>query len=323
MSTTRRRRSALTNGSAESSNNVTAFSTGLDSAEHNFEVQKQNAQLEGERSALSRRFWLGSNDLNREVEIVVLDRKIKDIVSLHEHQIWDPVNRKMSYEVCLDKLGNAKPFDCPLCAQGNRPGYVVLLTILDLTPFETKDGEQRDYSRKLLPIKSNSISQLSQYLKRAEEKYGTIRGTNFVMKRTSTGQDSPTIGVPQLLENDQMFDHINEQDMINEFGHPRIMSKDGKSVIAEENGLLEPFDYNKLLKIPTFEYFQQKYGAHAAAGSDNANYSSGGNYTPPSNTDSEDTPQPSQPTRRRRRSANTEQPPSPVEPEGAFGDEEV
>ena len=239
-----RRRVSAKDSSFKSSDSPVAtasYARGFDAAQENFDNQRENSKLSGVRYNYGRRFWAG--DIGKDYELVVLDYKVDDVVSLFEHEIWDSVKRKVSYEPCVNALGNKKPFDCPICAKGYKHSYVLLLTVLDLTPYVNKDGVEVPYSRKLLALKSNSLPAIGQILKSAERKYGTCRGTMIVLNRGNKSKDYPKIGVPQMFsvekedgsEEDVMYDFYSEEDLVSEFGHPKILSKDGSRVIFEEN----------------------------------------------------------------------------------------
>lgn len=149
--------------------------------------------------------------------------------------------------------GCTKTFDnCPVCESQDRESYyAMVLTCIDLTPFTTRDGDEVEFSRKLLIVKP---AQQKKFL-RFYQREGTLRGALFDMTRD--GEKDSAIG------NDIEFvEFVPEKEM--ETYTRSWKDRDGK---RHDENCDEPFDYEELFEEPDTEKLRALVGGAPAAGS--------------------------------------------------------
>lgn len=93
-----------------------------------------------------------------------------------EHALMNPRTKRFNLFVpCIDEHTN-----CPACAASDKPPYFAMyLTVIDLTPFTNGAGEEVDWTKKMMVVKSTQQKKLM----RLYEKHGTLRGMELVMTR--------------------------------------------------------------------------------------------------------------------------------------------
>jgi hypothetical protein len=222
------------------------------------------------------RFWLRNDDKidensisdmypdgipNNEAEIIILDETLDDVVGMYEHNLkiggWF-----RHFEACPKEWDN-----CPLCERGEKSYYVVLLSVLVLRPWVSKDGKKSgDWTRMLLPVKSAQLAKFDELCQASQKKNGKLRGTSFVMKRDTSNPKCPSIGEPSVLEGGVMFEFYDEDYLVGEFGHDAVKSPEGK-VLKPENEDITPFPYEEIFTKPVAADLRKRYGAGAQAGS--------------------------------------------------------
>lgn len=216
--------------------------------------------LQSNKKWQSPRFYL---KVDESAEIVILDDGKGFFI--HEYEIYDPAKKRTSYETVrkdvdhdpLEQLVGVDP-------RFKDAAYIMYLSCIDLRPFTGKNGEQRYYAKKLLPVKRAQMKKFKRWI----EQYGTLRGLMLRMNR-----DDPKgakIGDPELNPIDGKT-HLTEEDMIENFGHAALMSQDGKSVLKEENADCYAFDYRTTLAPSPPEELAKRWGAPYNPGSAQAN----------------------------------------------------
>lgn len=135
--------------------------------------------------------------------IVVVD-ELPDFVR-KEHAIktkgstrWD------TYVPCIDEHAN-----CPICAVAERPSYFALyLTIIDLTPYEDKDGNEVPFSKKLLVVKPMQQKKIM----RLYEKHKTLRG--MILNMTRDNNKDASIGgdieFEDFMDENELAEYVYE-----------------------------------------------------------------------------------------------------------------
>jgi hypothetical protein len=232
-------------------------------------IEKESERLaaENERKAEQRK-RTGGIDPNKtrfrlkpgaETEIVILDSEV-DTVAFFEHHLKKD-GKWGHFESCPGEWSN-----CPLCASGDPKAFVWFLTVLDCTPYEREDGTEVPYFRRLLPIKPSQANTYKRILKAAYKEHGTIRGVVLTVER-DTSDKSSAIGEPVIREGGSMFDRYDEDELLEEFGHPAIKARNG-DVLIKKNGLLQPFDYEVLFPKPDAKDIAKRWGLGPQAGSD-------------------------------------------------------
>ena len=202
--------------------------------------------------------WVAKGDTRR---IVILD--VKPIVKLHFH-----IDAGAKYEKvpCISEHDS-----CPICevaGQGSRfgkqKGYIIV-TVLDLTPWTTKDGKEMKYTKKIWAIETEAQRNIvAKYL----EKYGTTRG--LVLDLTRSGAKGEGSSGSAMYE-----DFISEQQIKDNFTNPEYKNDEGK-VLKPAGEDTRVFDYGKLFTLPTANDLRRKYNLSAPFGSkeDNKDFAS-------------------------------------------------
>lgn len=219
--------------------------------------QQTDQELARQREAAERRanglympfrFRVGEGESR---EVVILDSELGPC--FYEHNLQSPKDGKWNiFETCPKEW---EP--CPLCsgtAGGKESYYVMMLTCIDLTPWQKKDGTVVPYSKFLLPVKAQGQG----FFIRQLDRHGTLRGLKLLMTRDT--RQTASIGTPEFVEKH------TEEDILASFGHPPVTAQDGK-VIKQANADCFPFEYEKLFKKPSAEDLRRRYGGIAPAGS--------------------------------------------------------
>jgi len=149
--------------------------------------------------------------------------------------------------------GCTKAFDnCPVCeSTGKESYYAMILTCIDLTPFNLRDGTEIEFSRKLLVVKP---AQQKKFL-RFFNKEGTLRGALFEMTRD--GDKDSSIG------NDIEFVEFVDEDEMASYTRS-WKDKEGKK---HTENCDEPYEYEHLFEEPTTEKLRAIVGGTPAPGS--------------------------------------------------------
>lgn len=213
------------------------------------EIERQKQRSEERRNASNKpfRFFVPVGETR---QIIVCDDK-PDFF-LYEHALKDSEGRwGRLFTGCIKEHDN-----CPVCtATGKESYYAMVLTIIDLTPFDTRDGSTVEFSRKLLIVKP---AQQKKFL-RFYNKEGTLRGAMFDMTRD--GDKDSSIG------NDIEFvEFVDEKELAT---YARSWKdREGK----KHNELCsEPYVYEDIFEEPTMENLSAIVGADPVPGSRAAN----------------------------------------------------
>jgi hypothetical protein len=231
------------------------------------QVAQQVTADELERQATARanrtfkpfRFYMKPGE---QKQLLILDTVARS-ACFYEHEIYIPSQKTVYQESC------PKEFDiCPICQMAergganspfNNPYYVMMLSIIDLTPFTKKDGSIIPWSRKLLPLKAQS----QDFFDRLEQNQGGLRGCKLLMTRPTS--DTVKVGLPELIQKH------TEEEILASFAHPELKAQDG-TVYKLANADCYPYDYAVEFPQPTGEDIRSRWGGDAPAGSveDNA-----------------------------------------------------
>lgn len=222
-------------------------------AERKSEQRKRTGGIDPNRF----RFRLTPGD---SCEIVVLDETLES-VAFYEHNIKKD-GHYGNFESCPSEWSN-----CPLCSAGDNKYFVWFLTILDLRGYEKDDGTEVPYSRRLLAIKQTQAVAFKRVLQAAMKAHGTTRGVKLTLER-DTSDKSASIGEPVINEDGQMFEFLDEDELIEEYGHAAIKSSKTGDVLVKKNGLLDAFDYETLFPKPDAKDIARRWGMSPQAGSD-------------------------------------------------------
>ena len=198
------------------------------------------------------RFYVKGGD---ECEIIILDNSLDDVVAFYEHNLQDGEGRWGVHVPCIKDFT-----ECPICKSGSTSSYVMMMSVLVLKSFTTKNGTVIPHSKMLLPVKTSQFDTFRRLEAAAKKEAGTMRGMYLVMARSKTDSKSPRIGEPTILENGKMFDLIGADELLKDFGHAAVLGTDKKSVIRPENFDVTPYDYEKLFPQPDVAAIIKEYG---------------------------------------------------------------
>lgn len=158
-------------------------------------------------------------------QIVVVDDELQFF--RFEHALQDKRSGKYdNFVPCI-----REHMDCPACSVDSRePYFAMYLTIIDLTPYEARNGDTVEWSKKLLVVKP---MQQKKFI-RLFEQHGTMRG--MILDMTRDGDKDAVIG------NDIAFIDFMEEDELAEY-ETEYVDKENK---AHEIIGHEAFDYDVL-----------------------------------------------------------------------------
>lgn len=185
------------------------------------------------------RFWLAPE---KSTKFVFLDT---DGFFFKEHNL-NLNGHWRNWETCISDLGEE---ECPICEQGFKYSYVAVFSIIDLTKYKDKQGNQVKASKKLLVLKTTARNKI---LKQKERREGNLTGcvfetTRYNQKECSTGEDF------------EYLKRVPVEDL-------KEMAPQG--VDAEE--FVRPFDYIKLFNPKTAVELRRVIGAAPPVGSEDS-----------------------------------------------------
>jgi hypothetical protein len=187
-------------------------------------------------------------------EVVVVDMWLEEVFFRHEHNLKNPRSGKWDiYCACIRDHAN-----CPVCDNTDRGSYFAMyLTVIDLTPFETRDGEQVMWSKKLLVVKQQQHKKFVRLEARAKSEglEAGMRGMVLTMTR-DTDKDA-AIG-NEIEWNNEV---ISEEDLQTYVTTYRDQQGKDHEVLG-----YEPFDYNALFPLPTEQQLRSLVGGRAGPG---------------------------------------------------------
>lgn len=184
-------------------------------------------------------------------KIIILDKI--PVAKLNFHIDSQEKYRKVP---CISQHDN-----CPLCEVADPKGRFsrskgfILLSVLDLTPWSTKDGKEMFWTKKIFAVENEAQRKIiNKYL----EKYGTTRGMVLELSR-SGAKGEGSCGIP-------MFEEMLTEEQLQKYANPEYKNPEGKVVKAAGADLI-PFDYSALYKLPTASELRSKYSIAAPLGS--------------------------------------------------------
>lgn len=216
---------------------------GMRRTEEELEIQKQRAE---QRKAQNDKPFRYYTKVGKTQQIIICDDK-PDFF-MYEHAMKDAEgNWGRLFTGCTKTFDN-----CPACeALGRESYYGMYLTVIDLTPFTTRDGDTVDFSRKLLVVKP---AQQKKFL-RFYAKEGTLRGAVFDMTRDS--DKDPSIG------NDIEFVEFAPEDELETYTRS-WKDREGK---RHEEICHEPYNYEEIFDAPDSDAIRAIVGGEPPPGS--------------------------------------------------------
>lgn len=144
---------------------------------------------------------------------------------------------------------------CPLCAlPDNKASDVMLLTVLDLTPWE-KDGKSFELTKRVLALKKAVYQNIISI---ASTQNNNLRGVMLDMTR-GFGEKEPASGQPVFVRK------LNEDELVEMFGTPEKVYESG--FVLPANNVIKVFDYESIYTTPTRDELATKIGAPPRPGS--------------------------------------------------------
>lgn len=238
-------------GQQQRTNDTSWMHQGSDAREQQRREAEETARRR-ERGWKPPRFWLRPGE---QADLIILDNEPGPC--FYEHRIRNQSTGKWDIEEACPKEWES----CPLCAQHGESYYVMMLTVIDMTPFTDKNGNQREYSRKLLPVKSQQMP----FFYNLHEIHGNLRGAHILTSRDN--DKTFAIGNPQLDTRHGENGFHSEEEILEAFGHGEIRSQDGQRVIRQANEDCTPVEYGKVFERPSGEDLRRRFGGVAPAGS--------------------------------------------------------
>lgn len=209
------------------------------------ELEKQKAAAEARKSGMGMpyRFRLAPGDTR---QIVVVD-DAPDFFAF-EHNLKNPKTGFWDiFTGCIAEFDN-----CPVCeASGKEAYYAMYLTVIDLTPYTSKNGDEVEFSRKLMVVKPAQQKKFTRFF----EKNGTLRGAIFDMTRD--GDKDSAIGndieFVEFMPEDELATYVREW-----------ADKEKKRHVED---CAVPYDYEKLFPEPNMASLRAIVGGRPAPGS--------------------------------------------------------
>jgi hypothetical protein len=231
-----------------------AFSTEVDKSINDVFARMQGLKTANQPSKypekkkyVPSRFRCEKNETKR---IVVLDEKFTFGMREHSFQNWNE-NGRWTTERCISEWDI-----CPLCSKDNVNTYdIILVTVLDLTPWTTKEGTTVEYTKRVLGLKKNDLAAFQGLM----GVHGSLRGLVLDMTR-GNGEKESASGKPTYVST------LSEEDMLSEFGHEARLSDKG-TVIVPANDSVNVWNYDKYFGVPSKSELIRKYGLPAIPGS--------------------------------------------------------
>jgi hypothetical protein len=206
-------------------------------------VEAQNAaarEMRANSAGMPRRFFC---PIGTTREVVVVDEAPNFF--RFEHNIKGRSGRYDEFTSCI-----AEDANCPVCAANpdKLPYFAMYLTVIDLTPFTTREGVEVPWSKKLLVAKPMQAKKLNRIF----DRQGTLRGA--VLEMTRDGEKEAAIGDPTFVE---FFD----EDMLAQYVDS--YETQDKKIVDVIGG--EVFDYEALFPAQTEEMLSALVGGGGPA----------------------------------------------------------
>ncbi len=210
------------------------------------QMQEEQVKAEARKAAREAsfgapfRYW---TPIKATQEIIIVD-EAPDFFR-HEHALQNRASKKWdNYVPCIDENAN-----CPVCAVAERPSYFAMfLTVIDLTPYVNKDGDEVEFTKKLLVVKPTQQKKIM----RLYNQHKTLRG--MILSMTRDDKESATIG------NDIEFvEFMDEEDLLTY--ETDYVDKEGKvhPIICHE-----VYDYDQLFPEMTEKALRAVAGGRPA-----------------------------------------------------------
>lgn len=208
------------------------------------EQERAEARREEQRNSVGMpfRFFTPQGETR---EIVVVDHE--PTFFRHEHNLQDSRTKRWDvFLPCIDEV-----CVCPACSVSDRPAYFAMfLTIIDLTPYADKDGNEVPFSKKLLVVKLTQQKKIMRYF----ERHGSLRG--MILSMTRDSKKDANIGDPEFVE------FMSEDDLLTY--QSSYVDKENVEHLVDCS---EPFNYEELFPPMDEDQLRALVGGERPAGS--------------------------------------------------------
>lgn len=183
-------------------------------------------------------------------EVVIVD-EMPDFFR-HEHAMLTKGTKRWdTYVPCVAEHAN-----CPACDVAERPSYFAMyLTIIDLTPYEDKNGDTVEFSKKLLVVKPTQQKKIM----RLYDRHKTLRGMVLNMAR-DTKEDA------QIGNDIEFVEFMDEEDLLTYETEYVDQKNVAHPVICHE-----PYNYEEFMPDMTDKQLRAIIGGRPDAGSRESN----------------------------------------------------
>ena len=215
---------------------------GMARTEREIEKQRQASEERKNQKQMPFRFFTPDGKTR---QIIICDDK-PDFFR-YEHAMKGSTGKFNLFTGCVKENDN-----CPVCESlGKESYYAMYLTVIDLTPFKTRDGTTIEFSRKLMVVKPAQQKKIIRLYRKEK----TLRG--MILDMTRDGEMAASIG------NDIEFvDFADEKEM--ESYTRSWKDRDGKK---HTENCDEPFDYDDLFPEQTADELREIVGGKPSPGS--------------------------------------------------------
>ncbi len=229
------------------SNNVDASTSAIFARMQGKQAPTQNRTTQRKKYVPSR-FRVAKGETK---SLVIVDEQFTFAMREHSHRNaqgkWETIRCIADYD------------SCPVCAlPDHRPHDVILLTVLDLTPWSTTDKTGKEvtyeYTKRVLALKTNDY----KAMKIIALTTGSLRGLLLDMTR-GYGEKESANGVPNYVNK------LTEEQLIEMFGTPE--KKYDSGFVVPANNAIVPFDYAEIFAPPSRAELAAHIGAPPRPGS--------------------------------------------------------
>lgn len=150
-----------------------------------------------------------------------------------------------NWETCVRDIEG----ECPLCEADNRAYLALVTTIIDLTPYEKKDGTQVLASKKLMVVKHGGAEKLL----RRQKNLGTLVGKKFELFRSNDPKGEATgtdIDYEKDVELDALKQYapegIDPEEWLKPFDYKEIFAPKSVVELRKSIGFADPVGAEQL-----------------------------------------------------------------------------
>lgn len=255
------------------------------------ELARAEAEAEARKNSVREpfRFFVGVNETR---QAIIVD-EAPEFFRM-EHNLLNPRTKRWDRHLpCIDEHTN-----CPVCAVSDKPAmYCMYLTVIDLTPYENRDGDTIEWSKKLLVVKTGQQKKFARWL----EKHGSLRGMVLSFSRDQKKESN----IGGTIEFDD--DWADETEL--EGYYTEFENKDKEVIVIDGS---QPFDYEAIYPDMTEKQLAAMVGGKTTSSRDDDDDAIGRQRRRPANRraadDEEEEEAPKRPARTSSRASREEAP---------------